>query len=148
VKDNCCNQILAKYYVKKFTGIDKRIIFVSDKFYNYKNAFNKLFYRIAKLQFGVPIKCNRYGLKYNNNAIERYNGKLKDRIKSIRSGFKNFDDARFFMDLRRIIHNFVNPHQELGGKTPAEIAEIILPLKRNKLLNLIRFVGDNRITII
>ena len=84
---------------------------------------------------------------HNNNPAERYNGKIKDRIKSIRSGFKNFDDARFFMDLRRIIHNYVNPNQELGGKTPAEMAEIILPLKRNKLLSLIRFVRDNHIIL-
>jgi len=51
------------------------------------------------------------------------------------------------MDLRRVIHNFVNPNQELGGKTPAEVAEIILPLGRNKLLGLIRFVRHNNITI-
>src|SRR3989344_2031780 len=43
----------------------------------------------AKLQFGVPIKCNRYGLKYNNNAIERYNGKLKDRMNCRRGDFKS-----------------------------------------------------------
>jgi hypothetical protein len=40
-----------------------------------------------------------------------------------------------------VIHNFVNPHQELKGKTPAEMAEIVLPLKRNKLLDLIRFLA-------
>ena len=143
VKDNCCNQILAKYYVKKFTGIDKRIIFVSDKFYNYKNAFNKLFYRIAKLQFGVPIKCNRYGLKYNNNAIERYNGKLKDRMNCRRGDFKSFECAEAFMNLQRIINNFVNPHQQLKGKTPAEKAEIKLRLGKMKLLELIKLVAKN-----
>ena len=47
------------------------------------------------------------------------------------------------MNLRRVINNFVNPHQELNGKTPAEIAEINLELGRNKLLNLIKFVRDN-----
>ncbi|MEK6811403.1 MAG: hypothetical protein AABX96_02765 [Nanoarchaeota archaeon] len=51
------------------------------------------------------------------------------------------------MDMRRIIHNFVNPNQQLHGKTPAEIAEIILPLKRNKLLNLIRFVRDSHLIL-
>ena len=52
------------------------------------------------------------------------------------------------MNLRRTIHNFVNPHQQLNGKTPAEMAEINLELGRNKLLNLIRFVRHNYITII
>lgn len=142
IKDNCYEQILKRYKQ------ENKIEFTCDKFANYRNAFNKLFYRTCILNFGVPIACKKYGLLHNNNPIERYNGKIKDRIKNIRSGFKNFDDAKCFMDLRRIIHNFVNPNQELGGKTPAEMAEIILPLKKNKLLNLIRFVRDNYITII
>ena len=108
----------------------------------------KLFNRVAKLSFGVPIACKKYGLEHNNNPIERYNGKIKDRIKNIRSGFKSFDDAKCFMDLRRTIHNFVNPNQQLNGKTPAEMAEINLKLGRNKVLNLIKFVRDNYITLI
>jgi len=52
------------------------------------------------------------------------------------------------MNLRRVINNFVNPHQELNGKTPAEMAGINLGLGRNKLLDLIRFVRDNYITLI
>ena len=51
------------------------------------------------------------------------------------------------MNLRRVINNFVNPHQELNGKTPAEIAEINLELGRNKLLNLIKFVRENYIIL-
>jgi hypothetical protein len=81
------------------------------------------------------------------NPIERYNGKIKDRIKNIRSNFKSFDDARNFMNLRRVIYNFVNPHQEIGGKTPAEMAGITLPLKRNKLLNLIKFVRKVHVSL-
>lgn len=142
IKDNCLNQILEKYYFKKFTGIDKRIVFVSDKFWNYRSAFNKLFYRIAKLQFGVPIACKKYNLKHNNNPIERYNGKIKDRLNGMRSQFKSFEYAEAFMNLRRVIHNFVNPHQQLKGKTPAEEAGINLKLGRNKLLGLIRYLSN------
>ena len=83
----------------------------------------------------------KYGLEHNNNPIERYNRKIADRIKAIRSGFKSFDDAKCFMDLRRTIHNFVNPNQELNEKTPAEMAEINLNLGRNKLLELIEFIA-------
>jgi len=99
---------------------------------------------VANLSFGVPIACNKYGLKHNNNPAERYNGKLDDRLKTIRGGFGNFEGAKAFMDLQRILHNFVNPHQEIQGKTPAEMAEIILPLRRRKLLNLIRFLAKSR----
>ena len=145
IKDNCYEQILREYYIKKYCkgNEDNRINFVCDKFANYKNAFNKLFYYTCKLTFGVPISYKKYNLEHNNNPIERYNGKLKDRIKNIRSGFKSFDNARCFMDLRRTIHNFVNPNQELKGKTPAEMAEINLKLGRNKLLDLIKYVKDN-----
>ena len=115
------------------------IKFICDKFPNYKSAFNKLFYRIAELEFGVPIANKKYGLLHNNNPVERYNGKIEDRIKNIRGGFGSFEGAQAFMNLRRIINNFVNPHQQLQGKTPAEMAEIILPLKRNKLISLIEY---------
>jgi transposase-like protein len=118
--------------------------FVCDGFENYKSAFDKLFYRVATLHFGVPIACRKYGLKHNNNQAERYNGKLDDRLKVIRGGFGSFDGAEAFMNLRRVIHNFVNPNQELGGRTPAEMAEITLPLGRNKLLNIIRFLAKSR----
>ncbi len=144
IKDNCGNQILTKYYIQKYCkgDEDNRINFVCDKFANYKSAFNKLFYRIANLSFGVPIACKKYNLEHNNNPIERYNGKINDRIKNIRSGFGSFDGARYFMDLRRIINNFVNPHQELKDKTPAEMAEIFLPLRRNRLLSLIEYCAN------
>ena len=149
IKDSCYEQILEIFEKEKDKKVKDRdlIEFTCDKFANYKSAFMKLFGRICKLNFGVPIACKKYNLKHNNNPIERYNGKIKDRIKNIRSGFKDFDDARCFMDLRRTIHNFVNPSQELNGKTPAEIAEINLKLGRNKLLDLIKFVRDNEVSL-
>ena len=99
------------------------------------------------MQFGVPIACKKFGLKHNNNPIERYNGKLKDRMNARRGEFKSFSYAEAFMNLQRIMHNFVNPHQELKGKTPAEKAEIKLNLGRNKLLELIEFMAKTNIPI-
>ena len=144
IKTACYNQILARYYIRKYSkGKKKRlIIFVCDKFANYKTAFNKLFYRVAELQFGVPIACKKYHLEHNNNAVERYNGKIKDRIKTMRGGFDNFNGAKDFMNLRRVIHNFVNPHQQLKGKTPAEMTDIDLNLGINKILGLARYLAN------
>ena len=122
------------------------ITFVSDGFENYKSAWSILFNKVTKLVHGVPIKAKAVGLKYNNNPIERYNGKIKDRIKVMRGGFGSFEGAETFMNLRHIIHNFVNPHQGLKGKTPSEVAEIKLKLGRNKLLELIKYVRRSRIT--
>ena len=149
IKDNCYDQILFVYKQEKHKKVEDRnlIEFTCDKFANYKTAFSKLFARVCKLNFGIPIACKKYNLEHNNNPIERYNGKITDRIIGIRSGFKNFDDARNFMNLRRVIHNFVNPHQELQEETPAEKAGVDLELGRNKLLGLIKFVKDKYVSL-
>jgi len=143
IKDTCYNQILYKYYIEKHKKVRDRelITFVCDGFENYRNAFNKLFYRTAKLQFGVPIKLQKFGVKHNNNPVERYNGKLKDRLNCMRGSFRSLSYAEAFMNLRDVIHNFVNPHQQLNGKTPAESAEIKLNLERMKLVDLIGYVA-------
>ena len=116
-----------------------------DKFENYRNAFNKLFYYVAELRFGVPIKAKRNGLKHNNNHIERYNQDIKDRIKTMRD-FGSSEGAEYFLNLKHIIHNFVNPHMQLKGKTPAEAAGIYLKIGRRKLLNLIRYRARTKVT--
>lgn len=140
IKITSYSQILERYHQKK------KIIFVSDKFWNYRGAFNKLFFRVAILHFGVPIKAKIGGLKHNNNPIERHNGDLKSRLKIMRGGFRSGDGAMAFLNMKRVIHNFVNPHSSLEGKTPAEAAEIQLPLGRNRLLDMIKFVARSRIT--
>lgn len=140
IKITCYEQILEIYKKEKHKKVKKRklIKFVCDGFENYYAAWSKLFRRVTKITHGIPIKAKAAGLKYNNNHIERYNGKIKDRIKVMRGGFGSFEGAEAFMNLKHIIHNFVNPHMQLKGKTPAEAAEIDLKLRRNKLLNLIR----------
>ncbi|KXA99116.1 hypothetical protein AKJ40_03940 [candidate division MSBL1 archaeon SCGC-AAA259M10] len=92
--------------------------FVTDKLQQYKTVFNRYFYRIAKLDHGVPIACKRYGLEHNNNPIERYNGDIKQRDKVMRN-FKNYESADTFLNLRRTIYNHVRPHQSLGSIAPA-----------------------------
>ena len=134
--------MLDVYFKEKHKPVKKRelITFVSDRFEPYRLAFNKLFYRVAKLRFGVPIACKKYGLEYNNNPIERYNGEIKDRTKTMRD-FGSDEGAEVFLNLRPIIHNFVNPQMGLNGKTPAEAAGIDLHLGREKLLDLIKEVA-------
>jgi len=147
IKITCYKQILEIYFQEKCKPVKKRelIIFVCDKFENCKTAFSKLFYRVAKLRFGVPIKAKKSGLKHNNNHIERYNQEIKDRIKTMR-GFFSCRRAEHFLNLKHIIHNFVNPHRQLKGKTPAESAGINLNLGRNKLLTLIKYRAKMYIT--
>ena len=86
IKLTCYEQILEIYKEEKHNKVKKRklITFVSDGFENYRNAWSKLFRVVTKLTFGVPIKAKRAGLEHNNNHIERYNGKIKDRTKVMR----------------------------------------------------------------
>lgn len=137
LKDKIGDQVKEVWQREKAKPPKKRnlITFVSDKFENYKNGFKYYFYRFAKLTFGVPIACKKYGLEHNNNPIERHNEDYKQRYKTMR-GFKETSSAEAFSDLRRIVYNFVRVHQGLG-KTPAEEAELDFKLGRNKLLHLI-----------
>jgi len=113
IKDNCYEQIFERYLSERHKKKEDRLLFefVCDKFANYKSAFNKLFARTCKLTFGISIAYKKLGLKHNNNPIERHNGKIEDRIKNIRGGFGSFERTKSFMDMRRVLHNFVNPHQ-------------------------------------
>lgn len=49
----------------------KKFNFTSDMLAHYEKGFNKFFFSVATLTHGVPIKCKKYGLKRNNNCIER-----------------------------------------------------------------------------
>ena len=144
IKDSCYLQIIETYNQEKHKKVEDRKLmnFVCDKFASYKSAFSRNFYRIANLSFGVPIACKKYNIEHNNNPIERYNGKIKDRMNGMRKGFSSFEGAENFMNLQCVIHNFVNPHQELKDKTPAEMAEIKLKLGRNKILGLARYLAN------
>jgi transposase-like protein len=121
------------------------IKFVADKFYNYYFAWKRILAKITTMDAGVPIACKKYGLKHNNNAIERYNREIKRRMHTI-VVFQTFDGAKDFFALRTIIYNYVNPHNSLKEKTPAEAAEIKLELGQNKLLNLIKLARKIEMT--
>ena len=124
----------------------KLIMFVSDKFRNYKSAWKKLFSRITKLKFGVPIACKKFGLKHNNNSVERHNRELSRRFDAL-NVFQTHEGAASTSTLCNVLHNYVNPHTILKRKTPAESAELILHLGENKLLNLIQKVKKLEMTI-
>ena len=146
IKETCYDQIFERYRKERKKPKEKRklITFVSDKFANYKTAWSKNFSVVSKLNFGVPIACRKYKLEHNNNAIERENGNIKDRIKTMQGGFENFEGAEAFLNLRHVLHNFVNPHQGIKGRTPAEEAEIDLKLGREKLLKLIQIRAQEK----
>ena len=147
IKDWCYAQMLERYKTELKKPAEKRklVIFVSDKFVNYKTAWKKLFYKITKLRFGVPIACKKFGLKHNNNSVERHNRELSRRFDAL-NVFQTHEGAESTSTLCKILHNYITPHTMLKGKTPAEKAELILPLGNNKLLNLIKIARKIEMT--
>lgn len=111
----------------------KLVTFVSDKLGAIKRAFNRHLYRIAKLIHGVPIACKRFGLRFNNNPVERRNQDVKQRTKVMRC-FKNFSSARAFLRLCTVVYNFVRHGTK---ETPAHRAGVWPGLGRNRLADMI-----------
>lgn len=64
--------------------------------------------------------CKRHS---NNNVYERFNGTIKDRLKSVR-GFRSTLPALHVLYLA--FYNLFRPHSGLGGKTPAEALGVVL----------------------
>ena len=73
------------------------------------------------------------GLRHNNK-MERMNGEIRDREKTMR-GLKITDSD--IIDGYQIYHNYVRPHEALDGKTPADACGITIEGK-NKWLTLIQ----------
>ena len=96
-------------------------LFVTDGLAQYRIAFNKV-YRPAK----GPRRWHVHDIHIRNvvcntNTQKRLNGELADRFRSARG--INSEDSLIF----RIVvlhHNFVKPHEGIGGGTPAEAAGI------------------------
>jgi transposase-like protein len=72
--------------------------------------------------------------KIHNNKMERMNGEIRDREKTMR-GLKTSDTP--ILKGMQIYHNFVRPHEGLNGDTPADRAGIRVE-GTNKFLTLIQ----------
>lgn len=70
----------------------------------------------------------------HNNKMERMNGEIRDREKTMR-GLKRKRTP--ILSGYQLFHNYIRPHEALGGKTPAEACGITIEGK-NKWLTLIQ----------
>ena len=71
---------------------------------------------------------------HNNNKMERMNGEIRDREKTMR-GLKKKQTP--ILSGYQIFHNYIREHEALGGKTPADACGIKIEGK-NKWLTLIQ----------
>ena len=111
----------------------KPTTFITDGLKSYHTAFKKEF---LSSENSDTKHVNEIMLKgaVHNNKMERMNGEIRDREKTMR-GLKINETA--ILQGMQLYHNFIRPHMALDGKTPSEAAGITIEGK-NKWLTLIQ----------
>jgi transposase-like protein len=90
--------------------------FITDGGHNFHTAYEKEFYTVKGLRT-KHIKHIRLQGDMNNNKMERMNGEVRDREKTMR-GLKKMDTP--ILKGYQLFHNYIREHEALKGKTPAE----------------------------
>jgi len=93
---------------------------ITDGLQSYRDAFNKVFYQNTNPQ-SQHVNAIKFTSPANNNKMERINGEIRDREKTMRGLKKKNTDI---LDGMQIFHNYIRPHEGLNGKTPAEACGI------------------------
>lgn len=89
---------------------------ITDGLPAYYDAYKKEFWTLrnprTKHIRNITLKGDR-----NNNKMERMNGEIRDREKTVR-GLKKVDTPT--LTGYQLFHNYIRTHEGLNGKTPAE----------------------------
>jgi putative transposase len=117
---------------KKVTG-KKPITMITDGLRSYHDAYKKEFRTLRKPRT-EHIRHIKLKGDMNNNKMERLNGEIRDREKTMR-GLKRKDTP--ILKGYQIFHNYIREHEGLDGKTPAEACGITIEGK-NKWKTLIQ----------
>ncbi len=114
----------------------KPAILITDGLGSYHRAFNKEYRNLYNDDAVKPmhVKEIRLAGRIHNNKMERLNGEIRDREKTLR-GLKRSDSP--ILKGYQLFHNYVRPHDALKGKTPADLAGIQVQ-GENKWLTLIQ----------
>ncbi|MGA3190984.1 MAG: IS6 family transposase [Candidatus Bathyarchaeia archaeon] len=104
---------------KELMGKQPKTI-ITDGLRSYHEAYKKEYWTL-KGPRTEHIRQISFRGKHENNKMERMNGEIRDREKVFR-GLKKEDSA--ILSGYQLFHNYVRPHESLGGKTPAEACGI------------------------
>ncbi len=111
-------------------------VLVTDGLPSYHTAFNKEYYSNTKphSRHINAIKLTGNEWNENNNKMERINGEIRDREKTMR-GLKKKSTP--ILKGMQVYHNYIKPHEGLQGRTPAEACGIVVN-GENKWMTLIQ----------
>jgi transposase-like protein len=116
----------------KATG-KKPMTIITDGLPAYHDAYKKEFWTLRNPRT-EHVNAIKLSGDMNNNKMERFNGEIRDREKTMR-GLKKTDTP--ILTGYQIFHNYIREHEGLDGKTPAEACGITIQGK-NKWLTLIQ----------
>ena len=85
-------------------------------------------------------KITLKGKVHNNNKMERMNGEIRDREKTMRGLKRNRTPI---LQGSQLYHNYIRPHEALNGKTPSEACGIKIEGK-NKWITLIQNASQKK----
>ena len=122
------------FRAKRLMGKQPKIL-ITDGLPSYSVACEQVFdgtQHIRKITFN--------GKKHNNNKMERVNGEIRDREKTMRGLKKKRTPV---LTGYQLYHNYIRPHEGLNGKTPAEACGITIE-GQNKLKTLIENASKSK----
>jgi transposase-like protein len=122
---------------KKIAGKQPKTL-ITDGLHSYHLAYKKEFWTKTKPRTKHIRHITIRGDK-NNNKMERFNGEIRDREKTMR-GLKKKETP--ILKGYQIFHNYIRGHEGLEGKTPAEACGIKVQ-GRNKWLTLIQNASNH-----
>jgi putative transposase len=105
---------------KEVTGTKPKVI-ITDGLQSYHDAYQKEFWEIDRQKRTLHIRNIHLKGDMNNNKMERLNGEIRDREKTMR-GLKTVNTP--ILKGYEIFHNYIRPHMGLDGKTPSEVCGI------------------------
>jgi len=111
----------------------KPMTIITDGLPAYNEAYKKEFWT-QKNPRTIHVRHITIRGDKNNNKMERLNGEIRDREKTMR-GLKTKETP--ILTGYQIFHNYIRPHESLDGKTPSEACGIKIEGK-NKWLTLIQ----------
>jgi len=117
---------------KKVAGKNPKTM-ITDGGHHFIDPIKKEFYTL-KYPRTKHVRDIRFGGEVHNNKMERMNGEIRDRERTMR-GLKRTDTP--ILAGYQLFHNFVRPHGALKGATPAEKCGIKIQ-GENKWLTLIK----------